>query len=534
LFSDEFFKQATYRGKLKADLWVAGREKGLQGDELAKWIADAEKRAFNPEGAAAGLDPDQFIENLVKEGTEKGLKGKALEKFVKENSDQVNVSKAALDTSREATFTTELEGFAARIQAIAVQYPVARFVLPFVKTPTNLILAAARRMPLSHKFSRKMREDLNSPDPSIRSQARGKQATGFAVLTIAGTLAAQEKITGAGPSNPKTRKDLMATGWRPYSFVIDNEDGSKSYLSYHRYDPFSNFLGIAADLVGIMKEAELEGKKGEETRIQDVLIGTFGAIAENSINKTYLRGLSDFMGAITASDKNMERVLGSILSSYTPAAVGQLDGDELFRETRGVLTQLQNRLAGAGVGEFSDPKRNQLGEPMYRQQDKWNPFTLSTTDPNDTVLKELANLSILTGKSFGTPQNKRIGTLTDFQKVEYQEGQSVFDRYVEITGTVELGGKTLRERLESIIPRLQKYNPGDRDDKDSPRTRVLERVFNTYRKAARYQMLRDAKSPDAPTGLKQWAKEFRNRKREKVTKFKQTGEFNLESMIRGR
>ena len=534
LFSDEFFKQATYRGKLKADLWVAGREKGLNGDALTKWISNAEKRAFDPEGAAAALDEGAFRMALQEEGIAKGLDGKALDDFIAENADQVNISKAALDTAREATFTTELEGFAAQIQQLAVRYPGVRFVLPFVKTPTNLLFAAGRRTPILNKRSKKMQADLNSLDPSVRAQARGKQATGWAVITAAGFLATFGMITGSGPSNPKTRAAWMATGWRPYSFVITNDDGSKSYVSYQRYDPFSNFLGVAADMVEVWNEAELEGKKGEEDLLIDVALGLFQSVAENSVNKTYLRGLSDMMGAITAPDKNMARFLSSTLSSYTPAAIGQLDGDPVFRETREIMDGLKNRFAAVGIDEFSDPKRNQLGEMVYRGQDKWNPFTASTSDPNDIVLKELADLAYLTGKNFSPPQDRRIGTLTDFSRVEYAKGQSVYDKYVEMTGTIKLGGLTLRQRLEQVIPRLQHLPPGDRDNPDTPRAMTIGRIFQYYRDAAKAQLRIEGRRNNAPSGSKAFTNAIKDDLEDRRDLLRSRKNFNLEQMIKGR
>jgi len=534
LLSDEFFKQATYRGKLKADLWVAGRNKGLKGDELNKFIADAEKRSFDADGAAAALDEGGFRMALEAEGKARGLDGDELQKFISENADQVNASKAALDTARESTFTTELEGFSAQIQALAVHYPSVRFILPFVKTPTNLLLAAGRRTPVLNILSKKLRADLQSPNPSVRSQAMGKVITGWAVVTAAGMMASEGRITGSGPSNPRTRAAWMATGWRPYSFVINNEDGSKSYISYQRYDPFSNFFGVAADLVEVMKEAELEGKKGSESRITDIATGLFQSIAENSINKTYLRGLSDMMGAITAPDKNMERFLASTMASYTPAAIGQLDGDEVFREARGILDQTKNRAAAVGLGEFSDPKRNQLGEMVYRQQDKWNPFTLSTSDPNDIVLQELAMLGQLTGKNFSTPRDRTMGTLEDFSLVEYKNGQSVYDKYLELTGTVKISGQTLRQRLARVIPRLQRMNPGTRDHPDSPRAQVIGRIFQQYRDVAKHKLRREGRIPNAPKGVQQFHKAILDDLEDKKNaRMKRGNEFNLKDMIRG-
>jgi len=534
LFSDEFFKQATYRGKLKADLWVAGRNKGYKGFELEQYIKLGERRAFTDTGAAVALDPHSVRTQAIKDAETRGLTGKDFDDFVRQQEEFIDNSKHSLDIAREATFTTELSGMSARVQALAVEYPSIRFILPFVKTPTNLLLAAGRRAPILNIASKKMMADLKSPNPSIRAQATGKFITGWAVTFTAGALAFSGQITGSGPSNPQTRRALMATGWRPYSRVIINEDGSKSYQSYHRFDPFSNFFGVAATMVELMNEAKLEGKKGAEDAWMDIGTGLLMAVADNSINKTYLRGLSDFMGAVTAADKNMERFLASTMVSYTPAAIGQLNGDGMFRETQGILDQVKARMmTDLGTGLNAAPRRNQLGEIVYRGQDKWHPFSQSDRNPNDTVLNELSHLAHLTGKNFGLPSDKRMGTKTDFSQIMYKDGQSVFDRFLELTGSDDnkLGGKTLRETLATYIPLLQSVHPGTRDDPDGPRSKAIGKIFSQFRKTAKMRMYAEGSRMDAPEGLKRFSAELNLNKREKARLFAQRGEYNLEAMI---
>ena len=142
--------------------------------------------------------------------------------------------------------------------------------------------------------------------------------TGYAVTGVAGFLAYQGIITGSGPSNPKNKKDLIATGWRPYSIRVEDDDGTISYIPYQRYEPLSNFLGIAADVFELRKEALLEGKTGEEDRVSEILLGLATAVSENTINKTYMRGLSDFMTALISPERSLGTLASGVIKSFSP------------------------------------------------------------------------------------------------------------------------------------------------------------------------------------------------------------------------
>ena len=407
-----------------------------------------------------------------------------------------------------------MDGAFATIQALAIKYPLARFVLPFVRTPTNLLLATYRRAPginvLLAKKQAKLRRDLRSSDPSIKAQARGKIFTGWAVTGVAGFLAHSGTITGSGPSHPQERKELIATGWRPYSVRTENSDGTFSYTSYQRYEPLSNFLGIVADFAEIQKEALLEGKRGQEDYWEDIVLGVVTAMSENTINKTYMRGLSDFMEAIISPERSFERVASGVVKSFSPNIINQLNNDPYLRETRSILDGLRSAWDTEIGGMAAPRKRNALGEPILRQTSKAQPFTASVRDPDDIVLGELAAIAQYTGKTFGLPSDRRMGTNKDFSLVPLKDGMSVFETYLDDIHTLKIGGKTLRERLETLIsnPEYQKLSPGTRDFKDGPRVRQLEKLFTKYKDVARLNLMRRGRSSGAPEGIRLFYQEY--------------------------
>tara|TARA_R100000808_G_C2151303_1_gene160270 strand:+ start:405 stop:4289 length:3885 start_codon:yes stop_codon:yes gene_type:complete len=510
LTSDEFFKQTAFRAKVHADLYAKGKQKGLSGNDLKNYIKENFKKAVDETGSAA----------------------------INGTDDAAEAARAALDFSREATFTTELDGFFAKIQALAVQYPAIRFILPFVKTPTNLLLATFDRMPVVNLFHEKYREQFFSKDPNIRAAAMGKMLSGIAVGSTAAVLASTGTITGSGPNNPKTKAAWMATGWRPYSVRVQLENGDTAYISYQRFEPFGNFLGIAADVFETVNEAELEGLNPNEESY--LISGMLTAAVENTINKTYMRGLSDTLTAFAKPEPyTNERTAAAALASFLPNVISQTNGDEALRETRGMLDQIKSRLqSDLGTGIHASPKRNAVGEVILRQTSKWHPFDWSVQNKQDVVLMELANQGYVSNRPHAASDNRLMGTFEDFSKIEYKDGQSILDRFLELSGTItpSPGGPNLREALDLLIsdPAYNTLPIGSRDNPDSPRNLAIARVIKPYREAAKSAMLQEGLTAPEGSGLRKFYEEF-NKKR--IKKYEEWGQYtpkNLHHMLTGK
>jgi len=147
----------------------------------------------------------------------------------------------------------EMESF---LQNIANNYPYIRQIIPFVKTPINLMMAIVDRTPLG--FARKQfRDDFFGRSGNLyrTAQVRGQIATGFALITYANYLASTGQITGStslpsdAPIKSKGLKDLnRSLGFQPYSLRTFNEEtGKYEYYAFGRLDPFGAFLGLVAD-----------------------------------------------------------------------------------------------------------------------------------------------------------------------------------------------------------------------------------------------------------------------------------------------
>ena len=124
-----------------------------------------------------------------------------------------------LQMAEEGTYTNELTGIFKRIGDLSNEYPFIKQIIPFTRTPMNLMLNVVDRTPLG--FARKQfRDEFFSPDRNIRAAAYGKQLMGTSLFTMGGILAYNGIITGGIPKDKNLRRQKFDTGWRPYSFKL--------------------------------------------------------------------------------------------------------------------------------------------------------------------------------------------------------------------------------------------------------------------------------------------------------------------------
>lgn len=460
LTGDELFKQINYRSSLysrlsteAADLVAAGK---ITKDEMASYIADRMATAFNTKGGAK--------------------------------------SQVDLDFAREATFTQDLRSgsFSRGVQDFTNRHPAMKLILPFVRTPTNILKAGLQRTPVLRRLSKSLRDDLASGDPRRLAAANGKLVTGSVVWGTGITLALEGKITGSGPNDPALRARMMETGWRPYSVVVDDGKGGKRYIEYKRLEPFAMFLGIAADV------AEIGGQVGEE-EMGELASASMIAFVNNVASKTYLQGLIDTVEAISDPERYLPGLMRNYASSMIPLSAAQRElrkqKDPAMREVRSMVDALRNTIPG--MSDDLPARRSWItGEPILYPKgwgaDMTSPLGDAFAAANpiiagdwkaDPVLDELANLDF----AFSAPTRKLEG-------VELTTEQ--YSRLNELHGTVRIGRYNLYQALEKVINSAQ-YDLGReryQDDADAalnPRVKMIQRVITNYRKAARAKLLQE-------------------------------------------
>jgi len=492
LTSDEFFKQLAYRRAARLKAAMSGIQQGIKDPKkLSEHIHNTLEGIVTEGGRMASEEglAREAVELAVKRNLTGVDKDKFVLKYIKEN---FNKNKSALmqyaqDEAQYLTFTRELQDktLGKVLQDATNKLPMLRLVLPFVRTPTNLLKYAFERTPgiyVLKEERQRLLADLTSGDPIRRSQATGKMMTSLFVsgVFVDTIFNNREYITGGGPSDEKKKKALMATGWRPYSIKIGD-----SYYSYQRLDPLSTLLGLGADLVEVGLN---EPREFNETGLEKTFTALTLSITRNATNKSYLAGIQNFTDALSDPDRYMAKFGQNFLSSFVPNIISQMaDYDtQALTEVRTIGDAFAKKL---GARSGLDKKRNLLGEEYTEEQ--WmgtgfiNPIAMSPYK-EDAVLEEMASLN----HAFRQPQ-PNLGGQINMLEHENEKGQTAYDRQLELLKSVKVGGETMRSALKRLVKskNYQSLTPVSEPGLPSPRVQKINSILSRFRKEAKKQML---------------------------------------------
>lgn len=314
----------------------------LPVDEMFKVFArngDIARQAFREGDRVASLSGNP------------GDAAKVIQEFLR------NPPKQALDEAQAAalynTFQQPLGEAGQAVQKAINKVPGARFVAPFIRTPINIFKAGLlERSPVA-LFTRKFHQDIKAGG-AARDLALARVSMGSLTAASVAMYAANNQITGGGPSNPQARAALEATGWKPYSIVY-TIDGKTTYQSYQRAEPLAYVIGAVADLAEIQNYGDDELSSDDE-RINDISAAIVAAIAENTTNKTFLQGVSDFTQMMDDPKRYAQTWAQNLIAAQIP-----------FSGMRRDLTRIQDPYART-AWDLTEKVKASSGFPGYSEE----------------------------------------------------------------------------------------------------------------------------------------------------------------------
>lgn len=406
----------------------------------------AEDRLFQAIGYRMELN-----QRAMASGLAQGLKGRALGRHMREvlNNTPDDVAAAAQGAARYQTFTTPSEGFVADLTRLANRRPMLRFVVPFIRTPTNILRFAAERSPLGLFTSRyKAAIEKGGRDADL---ARARMVMGSSIMAWVGSEALEGNITGKGPTDPELR-----AAWRklnqPYSIKVDDE-----WVSFQRIEPLGVLLGVAADSAEIFREAE----SGAE--VDEIAVSLAAALANNLTSKTWLKGLSDLVKVLSDPQRYGDSYIQAYAGSVVPAAVAQatrtgipgiLDADPILRDTNSMVDRILSRIPGYST---ELPARlNIFGEPIV-SEGGLGPDFLSPLWTQEITSQPLAEEMFRVKAEVGKPDRKIRGVelspkeYHDFAKLAGQMGKFVANEFLKLPGWKDLPDFQKREAIQEAF-----------------------------------------------------------------------------------
>lgn len=284
---DAFFKTVAMRSSLRAQAYAEATREGLKGSAHSQRVA-----------ALVNDPPEGFID-------------------------------AARAEADYLTFTQQLhsqEGALAQLGAKAQEFtathPGAKFIIPFIRTPTNIALAVLERTPLAFA-SRRYRDAIKAGGREA-DLANSRWILGSAAGYGFYSAALEGRITGGGPSNPQLRQQWLAAGFRPYSVKVGDGPNAE-WVSYSRLDPVGGLIGMAANAAETVQAATLAGEDVD----MDAIAASLGlGFVETMTEKTYLTGVARLLDAVKAGEDNpakMRNFLSQLGGSFVPAGVGAIE-----------------------------------------------------------------------------------------------------------------------------------------------------------------------------------------------------------------
>ena len=532
---DAFFKHLNYRAEVRKGLFDEGRAAGKVGAELSshveegleKMIVDgqhytykavrlsAERRASD-EVSKMGIKDIGERQMAMKKLTRKYMDedwNRHVDPDTGENARSVLAQKA-LQYGRDVTYTRALDDpdrsklvkAAGEYNNLVNKVPLMRMITPFVRTPTNLLSFYLNRTAGAYidlakmgyrgsvkhmKAANKEMADAVAKGGPTKADVLGRFATGNMLMFGTGMAFHAGSITGGGPSDPARRRQLEATGWQPYSIRVGDE-----WLSYRRFDPFASFLGTVADFNEALAESDPED--------QDTFDAMMGAIvntaARNVTNKSYLTGMARISNVLSNPDRYGSAYIESTMASMMPfsSLAGQTIGaSEHEKEVRGVVDAIRTKygltsetdLAALGITTRVEDRRNLFGEKVEKPG-LLSPFPIHYTEIKDDMVME--ELAVLGRQNAFSPPSK-IANAIDLTESRNSRGQSMYDRWLELHGTVRIGGRTLRQSMKDLIKsrRYQQLAVEDLEGIESPRVGELRKLIRRYRALAKQEALKE-------------------------------------------
>jgi len=381
----------------------------------------------------------------------------------------------------EAVFAQQLGPRMEMVQR-AMQGSLIQFVLPFVRTPVNLLSWAVQHTPGMNLMSARWRNDF-AAGGEARSRALVRVAVGTGIALTAYQWAQDGTITGGGMFDKEQRNTKGGAGWQPYSFLIDGK-----YYSYQRMEPVAKVIGLAADLMELMKASDDESHKAKTGAM---LVALFG---NATISTTYLSGLANTVQALADPERYGGSMIEQYASSIVPKIIGQsvMMADPYKREVDGAMEAIQSQLPW--LRQKLMPVRDVWGDTKLNEK-LWTAMPIATSEKSkDKVKLEAERLQVAIGDAPKylyeqgpvRPAEKRIELSAEqkdiFKQVAGKEAMNILAPIVNSPAYEQWGDLARAEMFRGVLEGTRSLAQiKSLDPMDPQRLKLRDEILNKIR-----------------------------------------------------
>jgi hypothetical protein len=276
--SDEFLSRINYdsfvAGKAAAEAAMEGTEKGLKGKALDDFINKAAKDAID--AAMKPTTGDELVQPIINKALNLGLTGEDLFKFVEREAarDPSALRKGndeeALNFVRDVLYKRKFSGENSFSQAALAyedtmkKFPTLKLVIGqlFFRTPIRVFEEGIRLTPGLQFIAPGFMKDLAGANGSLRQvRAQAEAMTSLVIASGVLSLYAQGRITGDGAYDDYKQQKTRVDGPLPEPYTIKMSDGST--WSYRGFDPLATPVKIMINALDRMDQLRLRESQGE-------------------------------------------------------------------------------------------------------------------------------------------------------------------------------------------------------------------------------------------------------------------------------
>jgi hypothetical protein len=426
--ADDFFKMVAYAGEVEAQAFRMATREGIE-------------KGWTPE--RTGLRMAELMQNPPE-----------------------NIRLEAGNAALYSTFTQQAGSYAETVFKVRDTLPGGFFVLPFVKTPMNVLRYDFEFSPLA-PFVGQWRKDVLVTGGARRDVALARMALGTTVAAVMADWAWEDRIQGPLSSKIGVKEAQLRQGLQPDSIRIGDLT-----VALTRLDPFGMSASMMGGITEVLKTHQIEEEDFPE--FSELFAAVSASLAASVLDKTFFTGISRLVSAAQNPDRRGARFVQQSLQMLNPLSSAQRTANILIDPQRRDVADIGDSIMQSIVGlEQRLPlARNLWGEVIVRDRlDRVTPARLRVVDPEPIDAEIVANQIDL----------QRIARRTSFRGVDinFREFKNVYEAYVELLGNkAKLDGKGLKDTLNALVKTrdYQTWSTGP-DGRRAQEIKARRRVF---------------------------------------------------------
>jgi hypothetical protein len=190
------------------------------------------------------------------------------------------------------TFQSDPGKVANYISGAVSAIPGGTWMIPFIRTPANILTYQLEHLPVVRSFSKNYRAAKDGGDELLLAEMNGRQAIGVMAVAASAYMAANNLITGDKPDPRKEPAEYQR--WTDLNIKPRSLNFNSVYVPYNIVEPLSNIIAASANIARVMGTYGLSEDFGE--RLSTALAIT---ISGSFTEKSYFQGLANLAEVFT-------------------------------------------------------------------------------------------------------------------------------------------------------------------------------------------------------------------------------------------